>query len=336
MKYLRIPLAMLLAVAIAASLSASISFSGTASAQGQTSALERGYRTGYSDGYNAGYRDISDQAPREYQNKSEYQRADRNYNEAWGTVEDYRDGYQQGFESGYAAGYERRAFNSSIPAGLSRRGIADSGATTPDNNSNNTANSSVDNSTNVPAQSSGPLYIRRDQVLLIEVQAPLSTDASQQGDPFQARVLDPRELEGSIIQGRVIRVKRAGKLKGSAELQLAFETIRTPDNRTSNISAQVVEVVSTGQRDDEAGTVDSEGGVKGQSTTKDDISKVGASTGIGAIIGAIVGGGKGAAIGAAIGGSVGTAGVLTSRGKDLRLPQGQQLRIRANTDTRIQ
>ncbi|HYJ84423.1 MAG TPA: hypothetical protein VEW46_00020 [Pyrinomonadaceae bacterium] len=336
MKYLRIPLVMLLAVAIASALSASMSISADVSAQGQVSALERGYRTGYSDGYNAGYRDISDQAPREYQNKSEYQRADRNYNEAWGTVEDYRDGFQQGLESGYAAGYERRAFNSSIPAGLSRRSTADSGAATTDNNSNNTSNTSVDNSSNVPTQSSGPLYIRRDQVLLIELQAPLSTDASQQGDPFQARVLDPRELEGSIIQGRVIRVKRAGKLKGGAELQLAFETIRTPDNRTSSMSAQVIEVVSTGQRDDEPGTVDSEGGVKGKDTTKDDISKVGASTGIGAIIGAIVGGGKGAAIGAAIGGSVGTAGVLTSRGKDLRLAQGQQLRIRAATETRIQ
>lgn len=333
MKYLRNPLVVLLAVAIAASLSVSLSVSGTASAQGQTSALERGYRTGYSDGYNAGYRDISDQARRDYQSKAEYRAADRNYNQTWGTVEDYRDGYQQGFESGYAAGYERRGFNSSIPDGLARRGAADSGTSTPDNYSNNT---SVDNSTNVPIQSSGPIHIRRDQVLLIELQAPLSTEASQQGDPFRARVLDPRELEGSIIEGRVIRVKRAGKLKGSAELQLAFETIRTPDNRTSNMSAQVIEVVNNGQQDDEGGTVDSEGGVRGKSTTKDDVSKVGASTGIGAIIGAIVGGGKGAAIGAAIGGSVGTAGVLTSRGKDLRLPQGQQLRIRSATETRVQ
>ena len=58
--------------------------------------------------------------------------------------------------------------------------------------------------------------------------------------------------------------------------------------------------------------------------------------GIGAIIGAIVGGGKGAAIGAAIGGSVGTAGVLTKRGKDIRLDRGQQLKIRAATDTHTQ
>ena len=87
---------------------------------------------------------------------------------------------------------------------------------------------------------------------------------------------------------------------------------------------------------DGGGTVDSEGGVKGRDSTKDDISKVGASTGIGAIIGAVIGGGKGAAIGAAIGAGVGTGSVLSSRGKDVRLDRGQQLKIRTATETRIQ
>jgi hypothetical protein len=333
MKYLRIPLLTLLAVAM---LSTSISLS-SVSAQNQSSALERGFRTGYSDGYNAGYRDISDRAPREYQNKDEYQKADRNFNEAWGTIEDYRDGYQQGFESGYTAGYDRRIFNSTIPAGLTRRGTVDN--TAPVNNNSSTApdDNTVNNTVNnTPIRNAGqPIVIRRDQVLLIELESNLSTDASQEGDRFQARVMDPRELDGSIIEGKVARVKRSGKLKGSAELQLAFETIRTPDNRTSNLSAQVIEVVSNGQRDDEAGTVDSEGGVRGKDTVKDDVAKVGASTGIGAIIGAIAGGGKGAAIGAAIGGSIGTAGVMSSRGKDLRLSRGQQLRIRTNNETRV-
>lgn len=330
MKFYRIPFALVLVfVAIASS----ISLAPNATAQNQSSALERGFRTGYSDGYNAGFRDISDQAPRDYQSKSEYQRADRNYNQAWGAIEDYRDGFQQGFESGYSAGYERRAFNSSIPAGLARRGTVDPGPITVDNSQN----SSDDNSINSQAPAiNQPVFISRDQVLLIELQSSLSTEASQQGDRFQARVLDPRELDGAIIEGRVLRVKRAGKLKGSAELQLAFETIRTNDNRTSSMSAQIIEVVDMGQRDDEAGTVDSEGGVKGRDSTKDDISKVGASTGIGAIIGAIAGGGKGAAIGAAIGGSLGTAGVMSSRGKDLRLARGQQLRIRTATESRIQ
>ena len=159
-------------------------------------------------------------------------------------------------------------------------------------------------------------------MLLVELQSGLSTDASQRGDRFQARVIDPREFEGSIIEGRVSRVKRAGKVNGTAELQLSFETIRTPDGRTIGFNAN--------------GTVDSEGGVKGRNSTRDDISKVGASTGIGAIIGAVFGGGKGAAIGAAIGGAVGTGSVLSKRGQDVRLDRGQQLRIRTATETRIQ
>lgn len=329
MKYLRIPLVTLVALAMTSWAISITANSYAAGLQGQSTALERGYRTGYSDGYNAGYRDITDRAVRSHQDKDEYQRGDRNYNEVWGPVEDYRDGYQQGFEAGYAAGYDRRPFNSSIPTGLSRRGTVDSGpaASAPDN-SQGTAGASV------PA-TSAPVYIQRDAILLIEMQQSLSTDSSQQGDRFQARVIEPRELDGAIVEGRITRVKRAGKLKGTSELQLAFETIRMPDNRVSSLSAQVVEIVDMGQRDG-VGGVDSEGGVRGRDSTKDDVSKVGASTGIGAIIGAIAGGGKGAAIGAAIGGSIGTAGVLSTRGKDLRLERGQQLRIRAASETRIQ
>ena len=62
----------------------------------------------------------------------------------------------------------------------------------------------------------------------------------------------------------------------------------------------------------------------------------GAATGIGALIGMIAGGGKGAAIGAAIGGSAGAGGVLSTRGKDIRLDRGTQLKLRTSTDARIQ
>jgi hypothetical protein len=298
--------------------------------QTQSTALERGYRTGYSDGYNAGYRDVADHAPRDYQSKDEYQRADRTYNQVWGTLEDYKDGYQQGFEAGYPTGYDRGNFNSSIPSGLGRRGTVDSA---PDNTADN--NQSTTNTSNSAPVNNGPVFISRDSMLVIELQSSISTEVSQQGDPFQARVTSPSEFSGAIVEGRVSRVKRAGKVKGSSQLQLSFDTIRMPDGRTSPFNATVVEILDTGGSSD-SGTVDSEGGVKGRSSTKDDVSKVGASAGVGAIIGAIFGGGQGAAIGAAIGGSVGTAGVLTSRGKELSLERGQQLKIRTGNEVRIQ
>ncbi len=328
MKYLKFSLLALLSLGMI-SLAAVTSNASASVSQTQSTALERGYRTGYSDGYNAGFRDVADHAPRDYQNKNEYQAADRTYNQAWGTLEDYKDGYQQGFEVGYATGYDRGNFNSSIPTGLSRRGTVDS---TPDNTTNNTQ--STTNTSNSGPVNNGPLFIPRDSVLVVEMQSSVSTDVSRQGDPFQALVTSPNEFAGAIIEGRVSRVKRAGKVKGSAQLQLSFDSIRTVDGRTSAFNASVIEIVDMGNSD--SGTVDSEGGVKGRDNTKDTVTKVGASAGVGAIIGAILGGGHGAAIGAAIGGSVGTAGVLTSRGKELRLERGQQLKIRTGNETRIQ
>ncbi len=137
MKYLKNPLVFLLALAIVSSASLAVSATAASVAQdpttqgNQAGALERGYRTGYSDGYSAGSRDFADHAARDYRNSDDYQRADRAYNEAWGTVEDYRDGYQQGFETGYGAGYDRRPFESSIPSGLSRRGNVNTGVSQP-------------------------------------------------------------------------------------------------------------------------------------------------------------------------------------------------------------
>jgi hypothetical protein len=312
--------------------------------QGST-ALERGYRTGYSDGYQAGFSDQAAQAARDYAGKEDYKRADRAYVEAWGPIEDYRDGYQQGFEVGYGAGFERQAFNSGLPAGFKRRGVASSNADTTTapadstpvatNNQSSTNNQSTTPDNTVTAPVGGNLSIPRDTILLVELQSSLSTDISQSGDRFQARVIEPREYAGAIIDGRVTHVQRAGKIKGTAQLQLSFEQLRMPDNRSTNLHAELVEVLPD-RGSSGVGDVDREGGVKGTDSTKDDISKVGAATGIGAIIGAIAGGGKGAAIGAAIGGSVGTAGVLSSRGKDVRLAHGQQLRIRTSTDTTLQ
>src|SRR5882724_7701165 len=121
MNYFKIPLILVFSVALTY-VGVVSAAAGSAGSQAQSTAMERGYRTGYSDGYNAGFGDETTNAARDYQNKQEYQRADRSYNDVWGPIEDYRDGYQQGFEAGYSAGYDRSQFDSTIPNGLRRRG----------------------------------------------------------------------------------------------------------------------------------------------------------------------------------------------------------------------
>ncbi|HEV2802735.1 MAG TPA: hypothetical protein VGW12_19850 [Pyrinomonadaceae bacterium] len=340
-RFLLAPLSLALAVAILPAMNISRAAYATtgdtnvnAAAQ-QAGALERGYRTGYSDGYQAGYRDSIERAAREYRNKEEYTRADRAYIAAYGSLEDYRDGYQQGFETGYETGFERRGFDSAVPTGLARRGASVQNANDARGVSDSNSNGRVSDSGSSGSQRQiGSLDIPSDTTMRVELLTNLSTDATQRGDRFEARVIEPAEYEGAQVTGRVKNVKRAGKVRGSAELQLDFEQISLPDGRFTNLNAQVVEVV--GRSTGNVGDVDEEGGVRGKSTTKDDVTKVGAGAGIGAIIGAIAGGGKGAAIGAVIGGGIGAGGAITSRGKDIRLERGQELMIRTSTDTRIQ
>lgn len=296
--------------------------------QNQASALMRGYRTGYSDGYQAGYSDTLKTNARDFRGKSEYQHADRAYASTYGTLEDYRDGYRQGFETGYNAGYDRNPFDSSIPADLKRRPQSDEAIVSDPNAQNKTADTAS-------AGSGGTLTIPRDTIMRVELLSNLATDASQRGDQFQVRVIEPKAYEGATINGRVTLVKRPGRAKGIAELQLSFEEIRLSDGRVAKMSAQVIEVIPNGAGEG-VGKVDTEGGVRGQSSTKSDVVKVGGAAGIGAIIGAIAGGGTGAAIGATIGAGVGTAGVLRERGKDIRLYKGQQLRLRTAGDAEIQ
>jgi hypothetical protein len=311
-----------------------------AAAQSQVGTLERGYRTGYSDGYQAGWSDQLRRAPADFRAKQDYQRADRAYIAAYGPLEDYRDGYQQGFEVGYDAGYNRRGFDSSVPAGgVARRGATPNEAAEDNGGSrggrpaqSSDAGESVSQSrgAGTAQPTSGVSNVPSNTVLLVELQNRLSTDVSQVGDRFQARVVEPQDLAGAVVGGRLTQVRRPGKARGTAMLQLTFDQIQMPNGGDwQEFSAQVVEVLPAG--DTGVGTVDPEGGVRGRSSTKDDVAKVGAGAGIGAIIGGIAGGGKGAVIGAIIGGGAGTAGAMTQRGKDIRLEPGQQLRIRVTS-----
>ncbi|HLM56922.1 MAG TPA: hypothetical protein VK422_12460 [Pyrinomonadaceae bacterium] len=334
---------------------ASLSSLAAAPAQGQQQqygALERGYRTGYSDGYQAGWGDQSRRAPADFRGKDDYRRADRAYVASYGQLEDYRDGYQQGFEKGYRAGYGRAAFDSQLPAGgLSRRGPAsdntDDTAIVTDGNgtdrggrpdpaasrdddedeSNSSSSTPRGGSVNTSSVNSS------ETVLTVELLNRLSTDVSQVGDRFQARVVEPRDLEGAVISGTLAQIERPGKASGRALLQLKFDHIRLPGaSAPTEFNGQVIEVLPGAETG--VGEVDPEGGVRGKNSTKEDVAKVGAAAGIGAIIGAIAGGGKGAAIGAVIGGGAGAGGVMTQRGKEIRLEQGQQLRVRSSRPLR--
>lgn len=157
----------------------------------------------------------------------------------------------------------------------------------------------------------------------------LSSKHSRQGDDFSGVVSRSVRVgeqvvipEGSVVRGRVSHVKRAGRVKGRAELSLRFDEIELPDGTRLNLSASL-----SGLDESEKEAVKEEGQVEGEGTKKKDAATIGIASGIGAAIGAIAGGAKGTAIGAGTGAAAGVGAVLLTRGKDVTVKRGSDLTL---------
>jgi hypothetical protein len=332
----------------------SVSFSvQKVSAQDSKIAIQRGYRTGYSDGYMAGYRDSIENSSRSYERHKEYGKADRAYAKEFGTLEDYRDGYQQGFEGGYGTGFEKKNFNAALPLDLKKRGantvtasateevvvkevkqpvrtevvvetptqqlpVTTATAVTPQQ----TRYEPIAN----PQNRDSIIVIPVDTELIVEVLGDLNTNQSKEGDRFQARVVSPAEISGAIVEGRIAKIQKPGRIKRRSEMLLSFDQIRISDNRWSNFNALLAEVIPL--KGDNIKRVDVEGTVEGRSSVKEDIIKVSAATGTGVVIGAVAGGPVGAVVG-------GSGAIVVERGKHVKIIKGQQLRIKSVYETQI-
>jgi hypothetical protein len=317
----------------------------------------------------SGYRDSIDGQMQSFSRHSEYSKADRAYNKEYGSLDDYRDGYQQGFESGYLTGYERRSFESTLPTDLKKRGVVaaadrpsapahkngasvyqsaahvsdDSVTVKPDPEPKteaepaDTSNSAALHVMTAPVSSqfqNGPVVIIPSETeLILELQDDLSTETSREGQKFTARVISPSEISGALIEGRVAKIDKPGKIKGRSEMLLSFDRIVLNDDRWSNFNGTLIEVMAV--KGDNIKSVDAEGTALGQNSTKSDVIKVGGATGAGAVVGAVVGGPVGAAVGAGMGAAFGVGAIVIERGKHIRLNRNQQVRIRTGYETQI-
>lgn len=161
-------------------------------------------------------------------------------------------------------------------------------------------------------------------MLRIRLQTGLTTKYSREGDQFAARVIEPREYKGAIIQGHVVKLDRSGQITGRTEMALDFDTIKLRNGRSGPFDAQIERVFAT----ESVKSVDEEGNVESASKTKEtEIRTIGGAV-LGAIIGGIAGGGKGAAIGAIIGAGAGAGSVYVQGRKDLILEPGTQMIVR--------
>jgi hypothetical protein len=116
--------------------------------------------------------------------------------------------------------------------------------------------------------------------------------------------------QGSRVNGVVTNAVRSARVKGRARIGIRFDTL-TPRGQDQQYAIRTASV-----------------GRIAPATKKKDALEIGGGAAGGALIGSLVGGSKGALIGTAAGGGAGSAVVLSTRGKEVRLPKGSVLTLR--------
>ncbi|HLY16968.1 MAG TPA: hypothetical protein VKR61_07070 [Bryobacteraceae bacterium] len=134
----------------------------------------------------------------------------------------------------------------------------------------------------------------------------------------QGRIVIPK---GSYVSGTVTEVKRAGRMRGKAELFLRFDSLILPNGVTREFRSRL-------DNADGQDVERQEGKIRGEGNKAGDVKTVGEAAGAGASIGAIAGrSAMGAGVGAIGGAAIGVAAVLLSRGPDVILPKGTTLEM---------
>ena len=161
----------------------------------------------------------------------------------------------------------------------------------------------------------------------------ISTHSAKVGDPVYFETLFPIMIAGrvaipagSYVSGEVTETKRAGRVKGRAELMIKLNTLILTNGYMVNLNA-VPRSAGTGGGE----KVDNEGKVIGDSDKAGDVGTVAKTTAAGAGIGGLATrSATGVGIGAGVGAAAGLMAVLLTRGPDAELPRGTTVDVTLN------
>lgn len=186
-----------------------------------------------------------------------------------------------------------------------------------------------------PAPSQEPVLLAPAGTRIpLQLQQPISTKGAKPGDPIYAQTTFPVVIEGNIVipagtwvQGVVDNVKRAGRIKGTAELQFHLTRMIYANGYMLDIDASIDQVpgdTSTGVK--EPGTV------KHDSEKTTDLQRVGQGASQAGQIGALAGVAarpslRGFGVGGLTGIAAGTIIAVLARGSDVTFPTGTAVEI---------
>ena len=275
------------------------------------------YDQGFTEGEIAGRSDKQGGEGYDYSKWPGFLLAEKGFDENNHDPEVYNVAFRRGFKDGYENG-----FNNPVPD-IKMSSAAKSGDTPPSQG---------------PVSDSPVWIVPGGTRMMVRILDPLSTEFNYQGDSFRSELAEDFDLsdgavipEGTRIYGTISRLKRAGRIRGRAEMELQFSRIEIARGYSLSLNAQMIGLIqNTGSRVGSGdGTITQESGVRG------DMGRIGASAGIGALIGVITGGGSGAGKGAVVGAAGGLIGTIITRGDDIHLLSETEVIIRLVDDLSV-
>jgi len=181
-----------------------------------------------------------------------------------------------------------------------------------------------------PAASAAWISIPAGTKVPVALKHAISTKSAREGDAVYAETTFPVVDNGRIlipagtyVQGKISEVKRAGRVKGRAEVLMHFTTLIYPSGYTVVLPGSVENVPGA----EKTSMTGNEGTIRADSQKGEKIGTVASTAGTGAVVGGLSRGGKGALIGAGIGGGVGSVIAMLTRNNEVKLDAGTTLEM---------
>jgi hypothetical protein len=171
----------------------------------------------------------------------------------------------------------------------------------------------------------------------------ISTKNAREGDPVYATTAFPFVLNehvlvpaGTYIQGKIVHVERAGRVKGRAEILIHFTSLIYPSGYTVMLPGAVENTPGAENK----GVKDQEGTIQQDKDTGKKVEDAAKGGAIGTVAGATAGGLatgglNGARVGAGLGAATGVAWALLRHGPDVRLEVGTSIEMEIQRDVQL-
>ena len=168
----------------------------------------------------------------------------------------------------------------------------------------------------------------------------ISTKGNHQGDPIYAQTTFPVVLDdrivipaGTYVQGRIMQIRPAGRIKNRAEVMMHFTTLIYPNGYTVILPGSLENAPGV----DKAQVKDKEGTIKADSDKGSKAATIAIpAAGGGAMAGGIASGTRGGtAMGAGLGAAVGVGIAMLSHGNEVKLPPGTTLEVVLQRDVPV-